>query len=35
MKRDVFCIAMKLEQIKIFMSYHVAQKQNFFNFAIS
>ena len=34
MKRDVFCIAMKLEQIKI-MSYHVAQKQNFFNFAIS
>ena len=29
-----FCIVMKLEQSKI-MSYHVAQKQNFFNCAIS
>ena len=34
-ERYFFFIAMKLEQIEIFMSYHVPQKQNFFNFAIS
>ena len=29
MERDVFCMALKLLQIIIFMSFHVAQKQDF------